>query len=49
MFTSFMAICSEEQRLASELDYLVFRRILTPVQVCHDPAVRLPLCWQSPL
>jgi dienelactone hydrolase len=25
--------CSEEQRLASELDYLVFRRILTPLQV----------------
>ena len=30
--------CSEEQRLASELDYLVFRRILTPLQVrCHTP------------
>ena len=25
--------CSAEQRLASELDYMVFRRILTPVQV----------------
>jgi hypothetical protein len=35
--TLFVPPCSEEQRLASELDYLVFRRILTPLQVCSCP------------
>lgn len=32
--------CSEEQRLASELDYLVFRRILTPLQVRSTCTIR---------
>ena len=34
---------SAEQRLASELDYMVFRRILTPVQVrAHTPSSSFP-------
>jgi hypothetical protein len=38
---------SEEQRLASELDYLVFRRILTPVQGAWFVLLKYPAYCDS--